>query len=243
MESQHSELEGKLILVTGAAKRIGRGIALRLAREGARVVIHYNRSEDEARETARQCGGAPILRANLEHVAEIERMFAELDRLGGRLYGLVNNAARFARLHPLEMTEEEWDFILNVNLKAVFFCAREAARRMREAGEGRIVNISSVGGILPWAQHAHYCVSKAGVIMLTRALAKALGPGTTVNSVAPGVIPFYDIDSEGLSVIEATPARRGGTAEEIADAAVYFLKASNFITGQILAVDGGLSLR
>ena len=243
MESQHSELEGKLILVTGAARRIGRGIALRLAREGARVVIHYNHSEEEARETARQCGGAPIIRASLERVAEIERMFAEVDHLGGRLYGLVNNAARFARVDPLEMTEEEWDFILNVNLKAVFFCAREAARRMREAGEGRIVNISSVGGILPWAQHAHYCVSKAGVIMLTRALAKALGPGTTVNSVAPGVIPFYDIDAEGLSTIEATPARRGGTAEEIADAVVYFLKASNFVTGQILAVDGGLSLR
>jgi 3-oxoacyl-[acyl-carrier protein] reductase/pteridine reductase len=170
-------------------------------------------------------------------------MFAELDRLGGRLYGLVNNAARFARLHPLEMTEEEWDFILNVNLRAVFFCAKEAARRMREAGEGRIVNISSLGGIVPWAQHVHYCASKAGVIMLTRTLAKALGPGTTVNSVAPGVIPFHDIDAEGLRMIEATPAHRGGTAEEIADAVVYFLKASNFVTGQILAVDGGLSLR
>src|SRR5512135_2277853 len=149
MESRHSELEGKLILVTGAAKRIGRGIALRLAGEGARVVIHYDNSEDEARETARQCGGAPILRANREHVAEIERMFEELDRLGGRLYGLVNNAARFARVDPLEMTEEQWDFILNVNLKAVFFCAKAAGRRMREAGEGRIVNISSLGGLRP----------------------------------------------------------------------------------------------
>jgi len=114
---------------------------------------------------------------------------------------------------------------------------------MREAGEGRIVNISSLGGLRPWAEHAHYCASKAGAIMLTRALAKALAPEISVNSVAPGVIPFADIDSEGLRMIEATPARRGGTAEEIADAVVYFLKASNFVTGQVLAVDGGLSLR
>ena len=243
MESQHSSLAGKVVLVTGAARRIGRGIALRLAREGARVAIHYNSSEAEARATARECGGAPLVKADLERVSEIERMFAELDQSVGSLYGLVNNAARFNRRNSLEMTEQDWDGMLDVNLKAVFFCAKEAALRMRRAGDGRIVNISSLGGLRPWGDHAHYCASKAGVIMLTRALAKALAPEITVNSVAPGVIPFPDIDAEGLSMIEATPARRGGTAEEIADAVVYFLKASNFVTGQILAVDGGLSLR
>ncbi len=243
MENPQSSLAGKVVLVTGAARRIGRGIALRLAREGARVAIHYNTSEADARETAGQCGGAPLFRANLEHVSEIEKMFASLEDQMGSIYGLVNNAARFSRRDPLEMTEEEWDFMLNVNLKAVFFCAKEAALRMRKTGEGRIVNISSLGGIRPWAHRVHYCASKAGVIMLTRALAKALAPGITVNSVAPGVIPFLDIDAEGMRMIEDTPAQRGGTAEEIADAVVYFLKASNFITGQILSVDGGLSLR
>jgi NAD(P)-dependent dehydrogenase (short-subunit alcohol dehydrogenase family) len=243
MANPQSSLAGKVILVTGAARRIGRGIALRLAREGARVAIHYNTSEAEANETAERCGGAALFRANLEHVSEIQRMFAELEGRVGTLYGLVNNAARFSRRDPLEMTEEEWDFMLNVNLKAVFFCAKEAALLMRKTGQGRIVNISSLGGLRPWAHRVHYCASKAGAIMLTRALAKALAPEITVNSVAPGVIPFQDIDAEGISMIGETPAKRGGTSEEVAEAVVYFLKASNFITGQILAVDGGLSLR
>ena len=159
----------------------------------------------------------------------------------GRLDGLVNNAARFARLDPLDITEQDWDFIHAVNLKAVFFCCQQAARLMKRQGNGRIVNISSLGGIRPWAEHAHYCTSKAGVIMLTRALAKAFAPEITVNSVAPGVIPFEDIDERGKRMIENTPAQRGGTPAEVAEAVVYFLKASNFVTGQILAIDGGLS--
>jgi len=236
-------MKGKTVLVTGAAKRIGRGIALRLAREGARVVIHYHRSEEEARRTAAECGGAELVRADLENVAEIERMFGEVERRCGRLDGLVNNAARFARVDPLELTEADWDFIHTVNLKAVFFCCREAARLMKRQGGGRIVNISSLGGLRPWAMHAHYCASKAGVIMLTQALAKAFAPDITVNSVAPGVIAFGELDAEAESMVRATPAQRAGTAEEVADAVLYFLKAPGFITGQIMAVDGGLSLR
>jgi NAD(P)-dependent dehydrogenase (short-subunit alcohol dehydrogenase family) len=240
--SEHS-LAGKVILVTGAAKRIGRGIALRLAEEGAKVAIHYDRSEAEARKTAEECGGAELFRANLEHVDQIGRMFEEVGQRLGRLDGLVNNAARFTRFDPLEITEKDWDFIHSVNLKAVFFCCQNGARLMKKTGGGRIVNISSLGGIRPWAEHAHYCASKAGVIMLTRALSKAFAPEITVNSVAPGVIPFADIDERGKAMIDATPAKRGGTPAEVADAVVYFLRASNFITGQILAVDGGLSQR
>ena len=236
-------MAGKTILVTGAAKRIGRGIALRLAREGARVAIHYSRSEAEARRTAAECGGAELFRANLESVPEIARLFGEVETRLGRLDGLVNNAARFTRFDPLDITEQDWDFIHSVNLKAVFFCCQNGARLMRKHGDGRIVNISSLGGIRPWAEHAHYCASKAGVIMLTRALSKAFAPEITVNSVAPGVIPFDDFDERGNHLIEDTPARRGGTPAEIADAVVFFLKASNFVTGQLLAVDGGLSQR
>jgi NAD(P)-dependent dehydrogenase (short-subunit alcohol dehydrogenase family) len=243
MENPPSDLSGKVILVTGAAKRIGRGIALRLAAEGARVAIHYNCSETEARRTAEECGGAGLFRADLESVPAIGRMFADLEQRMGRLDGLVNNAARFTRFDPLEITEKDWDFIHSVNLKAVFFCCQNGARLMKKTGGGRIVNISSLGGIRPWAEHAHYCSSKAGVIMLTRALAKAFAPEITVNSVAPGVIPFEDIDERGKAMIGATPARRGGTPAEVADAVVYFLKATNFITGQLLAVDGGLSQR
>jgi 3-oxoacyl-[acyl-carrier protein] reductase/pteridine reductase len=243
MANPPSDLAGKTILVTGAARRIGRGIALRLAREGARVAIHYDHSEAEARRTAAECGGAELFRANLESVPQIQQLFADVEQRVGRLDGLVNNAARFTRFDPLDITEKDWDFIHSVNLKAVFFCCQQAARIMRRQGGGRIVNISSLGGIRPWAEHAHYCSSKAGVIMLTRALAKAFAPEITVNSVAPGVIPFADIDERGKSMIEYTPAKRGGTPDEVADAVVYFLKASNFVTGQILAVDGGLSQR
>jgi 3-oxoacyl-[acyl-carrier protein] reductase/pteridine reductase len=231
------------VLVTGAAKRVGRGIALRLAHEGAQVAIHYGRSEAEARQTAAECGGAAIFQANLENVTEIAGLFNQVGQKLGRLDALVNNAARFTRRDPLEITEADWDFIHHVNLKATFFCCQQGAKLMRRAGAGRIVNISSLGGIRPWAEHAHYCASKAGVIMLTKALAKAWAPEITVNSVAPGVIPFSDIDERGKAMIAHTPAARGGTPDEIADAVVYFLNASNFVTGQILAVDGGLSLR
>jgi 3-oxoacyl-[acyl-carrier protein] reductase/pteridine reductase len=236
-----SSLEGRVVLVTGAAKRIGRGIALRLAREGARVAIHYHGSEREARTTAADCGNAPLFKANLERVAEIERLFAEVDAHFGRIDALVNNAARFTRIPALDVTEADWDFVHSVNLKATFFCCQQAARRMIAGDGGRIVNLSSLGGLRPWSQHAHYCASKAGVIMLTRALAKAFAPKVTVNSVAPGVIPFGEPDDRVQRLISKTPAQRPGTADEIADAVVFFLTTSNFITGQVLAVDGGLS--
>ena len=236
-------LEQRTVLVTGSAKRIGRGIALRLAAEGYRVAIHYRESEKEARQTATECGDAPVFQADLSSASEIRRMFGEIRSRLGPLYGLVNNAARFTRFNPLEITESDWDFIHDVNLKATFFCCQEGARQMRERGEGRIVNISSLGGIRPWAEHAHYCASKAGVIMLTRALAKAWAPEISVNSVAPGVILMSEQDNRAQEMITATPAGRAGTVEEVADAVLYFLNASNFITGQLMAVDGGLSQR
>ncbi len=236
-------LEGKVILVTGAAKRIGRGVALRLAREGARVAIHYGGSEAEARATAAECGNAPIFRANLERVSEIESLFDQVEQHFGRIDGLVNNAARFTTIDPLKLTEADWDFIHSVNLKATFFCCQQAARRMIAGDGGRIVNMSSLGGLCPWSQNAHYCASKAGVIMLTRALSKAFAPKVSVNSVAPGVILFGEPDDRILRLIAATPTGRAGTADDIADAVIFFLSATEFITGQVLAVDGGLSQR
>ena len=237
-------LESKVILVTGAAKRIGREIALRLGREGARVAIHYHTSRDAAERTAAECGAAGVFQANLERVDEIRRMFDEVGERLGRLDGLVNNAARFTMKDPLEITEADWDFIHSVNLKAVFFCCQNAARLMKANAEGgRIVNISSLGGLRPWSRHAHYCASKAGVIMLTKSLAKAFAPAITVNSVAPGVIPFGKTDERIERLVCRTPTGRAGTGNEIADGVVFFLGASNFVTGQILAVDGGLSLK
>jgi NAD(P)-dependent dehydrogenase (short-subunit alcohol dehydrogenase family) len=236
-------LENKVVLVTGAAKRIGRSIAIALAQEGARVAIHYGNSEAEARATAEECGGAPIFRANLESVVEIRAMFADVAQHFGRLDGLVNNAARFTRFDPLEIEEADWDFIHSVNLKGVFFCCQAAARIMLSTDGGHIVNISSLGALKPWAHHAHYGASKAGVVMLTKSLAKAWAPKIAVNTVAPGVIPFDKKDRRIENLVQQTPAQRAGTGAEIAEAVLFFLKATPFITGQLIAVDGGLSLR
>ena len=233
----------KKVLVTGAAKRIGRTIAIELSRRGFDVAIHYGNSKSEAEQVARLCGGAPIFQADLSNVGEIQRLFQEVREKFGLLDCLVNNAARFTRFDPLKITERDWDFIHSVNLKATFFCCQQGGRMMKELGGGRIVNISSLGGIRPWAGHAHYCASKAGVIMLTKALSKAFAPEITVNSVAPGVISFNDVDAEAQAMIDATPMRRSGSPEEVADAVHFFLTAPTFVTGQILAVDGGLSQR
>lgn len=231
------------VLITGAAKRIGRAIAVELFRSGFEVAIHYNTSRQEAEETSRECGGAPVFQADFARLGEIRKLFRDVREQFGPLNCLVNNAARFTRIDPLEITEADWDFIQDVNLKATFFCCQEAARQMREAGAGRIVNISSLGGLRPWAEHVHYCASKAGVIMLTKALAKALAPEIAVNSVAPGVIGFNDVDARTQTMIDATPMRRAGNADEVAQAVHFFLTAPDFITGQVLAVDGGLSQR
>lgn len=237
-------LSDKVVLVTGAAKRMGRGIALRLSKEGARVAIHYGGSEAEARATAAECNHAPIFQANLEKVAEIEQLFEQVENHFGRIDGLVNNAARFTEIDPLNVTEADWDFIHSVNLKATFFCNQQAAKHMLKSGGGHIVNISSLGGLKGWPTHAHYSASKAGVIMLTRALSQAWAPKISVNSVAPGVIPFEEKNEERiLKLVRQTPAGRAGSADDISDAVLFFLTAPEFITGQVIAVDGGLSQR
>jgi 3-oxoacyl-[acyl-carrier protein] reductase/pteridine reductase len=235
-------MKNDVILVTGAAKRIGRATAIALAAEGARVAIHYNGSESEARATAAECGNAPVFQANLKSVAEIRSLVDRVATHFGRLDGLVNNAARFTRFDPLDIEEADWDFIHDINLKATFFCAQAAARVMLAAGGGRIVNMSSLGALRPWAHHSHYCSSKAGVVMLTKALAKAWAPRIAVNTVAPGVIPFGKTDARIERLIARTPACRAGEGAEVAGAVVYFMRAPLFITGQLLAVDGGLSL-
>lgn len=236
-------IDGKVILVTGAAKRIGRAVALELARHGAKVAVHYWRSREQAAETAARCGGLAF-RADLARVDQIRQLFAEIAEAYGRLDGLVNNAARYRAVDPLEATEEDWDAIHDVNLKGMFFCCQQAAHLIRRAGGGRIINISSLGGLRPWSQHVPYCASKAGVVMLTRTLAKALAPEISVNSIAPGVIHFgEDLPEDIVRLVGVTPMRRPGTGDDIAQAVLQLLTGPSFVTGQILAVDGGLSLK
>jgi NAD(P)-dependent dehydrogenase (short-subunit alcohol dehydrogenase family) len=234
-----------VVLISGAAKRVGRSIALHLSQNGYRVLIHYNGSRTDAERTAEECGGAEIFQANLESVTAITRLFAEVRERIGRLDAFVANAARFTKFDMLDITEADWDFIHDVNLKATFFCCQQAAKLILDtAGTGRIVTISSGGGIRPWPQHVHYCASKAGVIHMTRAMALALAPQISVNTVAPGVIPFgEEHDPPVAALIARTPAGRAGLGAEIGEAVLSFLRASTFTTGQVLSVDGGLSLK
>ena len=236
-------LNNQVALVTGAARRIGRAIALRLASEGAQVAVHYRRFETEARRTAEECG-AKIFQADLTQVSELQRLYGQIEDTYGKLDCLVNNAARYREMDVLELTEDDWDEIHDINLKAVFFSCQSAAKLMLKGTGGRIVNISSLGGIRPWTRHVPYCASKAGVIHMTRTLAKALAPKISVNTVAPGVIQFDpEIPPKVQRLVSVTPMRRPGSAEEVAEAVVHFLTGSKFVTGQLLAVDGGLSQR
>jgi NAD(P)-dependent dehydrogenase (short-subunit alcohol dehydrogenase family) len=237
-------LEGQVGLVTGAAKRIGRSIALRLAAEGADVVVNYATSKIEADGVVREIQAtgrrAIAVEADVSRRAEVRKLFAAVEKEFGRLDILVNNAGMFFEAKFEELTDEQWDGIMNANLKSQFLCAQAAAPIMKRQGRGRIINLSSLGGILPWPAYTHYCVSKAGAIMLTRCLARALGPEILVNSIAPGTIQFPGEEPDE-DFIKRVPLHRTGTGDDIAGAAIY-LATAEFVTGQIIAVDGGRSL-
>ena len=239
------KLSSKVALVTGAAKRIGRSIALRLAEEGADVVVNYETSKSEAEQLVGEIAAhgrrAIAVQADVSKNADVDKLFAQVDKEFGRLDILVNNAGIFFPAKFEELTEEQWDRIMNGNLKSQFLCAQAAIPLLRRgAGQSHIVNISSLGGLLAWPAFTHYCVSKAGVIMLTRCLARALGPKILVNSVAPGTIQFPGEEPDE-DYIRKVPLHRTGTGEDIADAVAFFVK-SDFVTGQILPVDGGRTL-
>ncbi|MGO9641261.1 MAG: SDR family NAD(P)-dependent oxidoreductase [Candidatus Acidiferrales bacterium] len=239
-------LEGKVALVTGAARRIGRGIALRLASEGADVAITYHRSKGEADSLVGEIAAlgrkATALRADVTSVADLRAAVESAAAFRGRLDILVNNAGMFSSTSVGELTEEQWDTMLATNVKSQFFAAQAAAPHLRRAGNGKIINLASLGGLLAWPRYLHYCVSKAGVIMLTRCLARALAPEITVNADAPGTISFPG-DAPGIAedFIRRAPLGRTGESEDIAGAVAYLAQA-HFVTGQVLVVDGGRSL-
>jgi NAD(P)-dependent dehydrogenase (short-subunit alcohol dehydrogenase family) len=239
-------LAGKVALVTGAAKRIGRSVALRLASEGADVIVNYRISKVEAEEVVRQISAtgrrAMAVRADVAKRTDVLALFATVEKEFGRLDILVNNAGMFFRAKFDELTEEQWDTILDANLKSQFLCSQTAAPMLRRSGQGRIINFASLGGLLAWPAYTHYCVSKAGVIMLTRCLARALAPEITVNAVAPGTISFPgDAPEIAEDFIRRAPTGRTGGPEDINDA-VMFLVQAPFVTGQIIVVDGGRTL-
>jgi 3-oxoacyl-[acyl-carrier protein] reductase/pteridine reductase len=238
-------LEGKTALVTGAAKRIGRSLALALAQEGADVAITYRSSDADALTTVdairKHRVRAAAMYCDLGDPACVRRAvdatIGELDRIDL----LVNNAGMFETI-PLEsITLEQWDVMLNTNTRGPFLMAQAAHAELKQR-QGRIVNIGSLGGLHPWATHGHYCVSKAAVHMLTRTMAKAWAPEISVNCVAPGMIVNGEVDPAYEHFVEKTPMGRNGTPEDVAAAVLFFATGPRFITGQVLSVDGGLGL-
>jgi NAD(P)-dependent dehydrogenase (short-subunit alcohol dehydrogenase family) len=236
-------LAGRVALVTGAAKRLGRAVALRLAEEGADVAVHYHSSQAQAQEVVSQIESlgrrAVAMPADLDSVSAIKRLFADAQNHFGRLDILINSAANFLQADFADTTEEIWDASLGTNLKAPFFCSQAAAALLKKSGKGVIINFSDTGGILGWAEFLPHSVSKAGIILLTKGLAKALAPDIRVNAIAPGTISMPgDPPSWEADFIRRAPLRRTGTPADITDA-VLFLVHSEFITGHVLVVDGG----
>ena len=248
-------LKGKTALVTGAARRLGRASALRLARAGADVAITFRNSSREARETVVDLSGHGVrafaLRCDVTEEASVRAMMKDVGRELGRIDILVNNAANYETAELEKMTVRQWDAMFASNTRGPFLVSREALKWMRRnrgkgsgASEAKIINMGSLGGLRPWATHAHYCSSKAALHMLTRVMAIALAPEIAVNAVAPGVIDLGEKPAAGFMrrMARQTPMERNGRGEEVAEAVLFFATAPQFITGQILAVDGGLGL-
>jgi NAD(P)-dependent dehydrogenase (short-subunit alcohol dehydrogenase family) len=238
-------LTGKTALVTGAAKRIGRAIALALAENGANVAITYLGSQSESEDTVRALAAfdvdAMAVRCDLRDPLSIEQMIAAVADEFGQIDLLVNNAGIFESEALENISAEQWDAMFTTNTRAPFLVAKAAYPHLR-AAKGRIIKIGSLGGIHPWATHAHYCTSKAALHMLSQTMAKAWAPAISVNCIAPGMIVQGEVDEAYEHFARKTPMQRNGTVEDVAAAAVFFATAPHFITGQLLAVDGGLGL-
>ena len=239
-------LSGKAALVTGGARRIGRAIALALAGAGADVTITFRDSGDDAVETVdaiEQLGRRGFaVECNVRSETAVRAAVAATLAEHKRLDILVNNAAIFESAQLDQITVEQWDAIFETNTRGPFLFARAAIPHLRATG-GRIINLGSLGGLLPWADHGHYCSSKAALHMLTKCMAKAFGPEVAVNAVAPGWIDMDPEPTEQTKRMEAkTPLRRTGSPADIAAAVLYFAASANFITGQVMPVDGGLGL-
>jgi pteridine reductase len=240
-----ASLLNRVALVTGSGKRLGRAVAIGLAEQGADVVIHYRSSEADAREAVAEIeklGRRSVaLQADLAQISELPQLFQKVQANFGRLDILVNSAANFLQTEFASTTEKVWDASLDTNLKAVFFCCQAAAPLLKKSN-GAIINFADIGGILGWPGFIPHSISKAGIIMLTRCLAKELAPEVRVNAIAPGTITMPgDLPELEADFVKLAPLHRSGRPNDIV-AAVSYLATAGFVTGQVLVVDGGRTL-
>lgn len=242
------ELQGRVALVTGAGRRLGRKMARALAGRGMILAIHHNASSSGANELRQEIaasgGRATCFPADLADAHAARSLPARVLEEFGRLDVLVNSAAVMHRLEFEETTPQQWDAILDLNLRAVFFSTQGAAPALR-AAKGKVVNLADLAGLEPWPGFAAHSISKAGVVMLTKVLARALAPDVTVNAIAPGaVLVPEDYDAEERErLARATPLRRIGTPGDVVSALLYLLEGGDFVTGETLVVDGGRHIR
>jgi pteridine reductase len=241
-------LTSKVALITGSAKRIGAEIAEELHRAGMNIVLHYNASEEEAfglceHFNQKRASSAVAIRANLEEAESAKNLVYEAVQIWKRLDVLVNNASRFYRTNIGKVTDYAWDDLMDSNLKAPFFLAQTAAPYLSES-HGSIINIADIHGVKPLKDYAVYCISKAGLLMLTKILAKELGPSVRVNAISPGAILWPEgqntlSDDEKEKIIEETLLQQAGNPEDIAKAVLFLIRDGSYITGQVINVDGG----
>jgi pteridine reductase len=242
-------LEGKAILITGAARRVGATLARALQAAGANVMIHYRNSAAEARALASELnslrgGSAAIVSADLLDTKHLGALVEATVKTFGQLDVLINNASTFYPTEVGEITEDHWSDLLGTNLKAPLFLAQAAAPALR-LSHGLILNIADIHGMRPLRRYTTYSVAKAGLIMLTKSLARELGPHVRVNAIAPGPVMWPEQRADQAlqkKIVERTQLKRPGSPEDVARAALFFCTAAPYVTGQILAVDGGRSV-
>jgi pteridine reductase len=247
--ARRAPLTGKAVLVTGAARRVGAVVARALHSAGANLVLHYRSSADEATALAQDLNAerpnsATLVQCDLLDVGAVKELARSAAAAFDGLDILINNASSFYPTPLGDIEEDDWNDLIGTNLKAPLFLAQASAPALRERG-GLIINMTDIHGIRPLRRHPVYCIAKAGLIMLTKSLARELGPQVRVNAISPGPVmwPEDGVD-EALrdKIIDRTALKRGGSAEDVARAVLFFASEAPFITGQVLAVDGGRSI-
>lgn len=238
-------LDHRTVFITGGAKRIGSHLARALAQRGANLVINYRYSNADAQAVVRELQkigvDAVAVPGDVSNAADVQRMTASALERFGRIDVLINNAAVYFKTPFAHLTESEWDLTMDINLKGSFLCAKAVAEHMRGRGEGKIINFADWAGMRPYPEYLPYCVSKAGVIALTQALAQELAPAVQVNCIAPGpiLLPEEMEEDERERVVRATPLKRIGSPEDIVQTVLFLIEGTDFATGGTYLVDGG----